>query len=110
MQDPPRSPRKVIELTDESVRILAEDGATEVERWPRGAVTAYVASMDDREIERALRWPDTNRAGRILDDISRAARAVVVQLAADTRVAEGVDQRGDAELRALCRGRSPSRT
>lgn len=94
-------PRFVIELTADSVRVLGEDGATAVESWPRGAVTAYVESMDDREIEVALRWPDAHRAGRILADMTREARAVAELLAADTRVREGVDRRGDAELRGL---------
>ena len=96
--------RFVIELTNDAVTVLAEDGAEVIESWTRGAVTAYVESMDDNEVEVYLRWPDALRAGRILADMMPASRLVAELLASDTRVREGVDRGGDAELRGLVSG------
>ena len=95
--------RFVIEVRDAEVCVLGEGGGETVERWPRGAVTAYVRTMDESEVELVLRWPGGERAGRILADATAQARAVAELLSADTRVQGGADRAGDEQLRRLVR-------
>ncbi len=94
-------PKFVLEVAEDSVRVL-DDGATRlVESWQRGAVDAWVPRMDEDEVVVELRWPGGERAGRIVGDASPEARAVAELLAADTRVRRGVDPEVDAALRRL---------
>lgn len=94
-------PRFVIEVTSDEVRVLDGAGDDKVDCWPRGGVAAYIHSMDEVEVEVELRWPDGDRAGRILAETSPEAREVAELLASDTRVARGADRAGDATLRRL---------
>jgi len=93
--------RFVVELTRDEVRVLEEYGAGVVETWRRGSVRVFVHCMDEVEVVLDLRWPTGNRAGRIRAEPTRQAREVAELLASDTRVADGVDREGDAELRRL---------